>query len=405
MSDLGDIETRPVKRDQSDFQAERKEKHSWHHLETLAEEAHVDVRKLRNAVQSLQAQRLLGNRSAFRSAFTIEAIVAAALVLGWATLAHVYRANQDVAMYFTLVAPAPLAMLVGLLLGRPRTAFAVGFVACIALLPTLHQYIYDLNPVKIEVTQEQIGVAYIRSEDGRIHVFDNGRLTFNILALVVYGSFGALFCGFMAYLGAKARDRLSLEEGGLKSLSRQELIRLVVVCQDRLGEHRQHAAFVSVDVVGSTKLRQGVPELESEHAFSNFRRFIEARVRQHDGQVQMSAGDGIMAMFFEDRLAVRFAREVLESLNEFNVKHNRLGRPFSIRVGASAGEVAIDRDLSLGQLQSPIIDRAAWLQKHAPTNSMLLGAELQLAADEELADTSPWPENESEGFIWSPIAA
>ncbi|MBV6456905.1 MAG: hypothetical protein HONBIEJF_00009 [Fimbriimonadaceae bacterium] len=384
---------------------ERKEKSGRYEIEELSSESAIDLPKLRNAVQSLQSRRMLGTSSAFRSAFTIEAIVSVLLVFGWATLAHFYRDNLNASMYFTLVAPAPMALLLGLLLGRPRGAFAIGVVAILALVPTLYKYIYDLNPTKFIIDQEPIAMAYMRTADGRYQVFDNGKLVFNILALIAYGTLGAYFSGLLASFGARTRDRFVSDEGGLKSLSRQEIIRLVVVCQEQLGQYRQHAAFVSVDVVGSTMLRQGLPELDSEHAFSTFRRFVESIVFRHDGQVQMSAGDGIMAMFFEDRLALQFARDVLESLEEFNGKHNRIGKSFALRIGISAGDMAIDQELSLGQLQSPIIDRAASLQKCAPVNTIVIGFELESQARALLGDLETSEDDDVSGYVWRVKAA
>jgi hypothetical protein len=58
----------------------------------------------------------------------------------------------------------------------------------------------------------------------------------------------------------------------------------------------------------------------------------------------------------------------------------------------SAGEVALEEGMPLGHLQSPVIDRAAVLQKHAEPGDILVGGEVTAAALVELGGLAPLPE-------------
>ena len=55
-----------------------------------------------------------------------------------------------------------------------------------------------------------------------------------------------------------------------------------------------------------------------------------------------------MCIFSTDFGAVRSARKLLEELPQFNRKQNLLRTPLQIRCGVSAGEIAIEQGMPLG---------------------------------------------------------
>ena len=61
---------------------------------------------------------------------------------------------------------------------------------------------------------------------------------------------------------------------------------------------------------------------------------------------------------------------------EFNATKNRLADPFRIRCGIAEGKIGIDARTPLGQIQSPVLDRAAFLQKYAEPGSVVVSKEL-----------------------------
>jgi class 3 adenylate cyclase len=118
---------------------------------------------------------------------------------------------------------------------------------------------------------------------------------------------------------------------------------------------------------------------------------VEQVIRAHGGEVQYAAGDGVMCLFPTDAGALHATRQLQEGLMSFNAEHNRLPLPFRIRCGVSAGEVAIEEGTPLGHLQSPVIDRAAALQKQAEPGSVVVSSEVTAAALIELGDLTPLP--------------
>jgi class 3 adenylate cyclase len=177
-----------------------------------------------------------------------------------------------------------------------------------------------------------------------------------------------------------------------QELSRTTLLEMLFSLQKTLEGQKQHRAFLSVDVVDSSEMKRSMPELAVEYSFGQYRRWVEDRVRECDGEMQSAAGDGVMCIFPTDLGAVRAARELQQGLARFNAEQNRLPTTFRIRCGASAGEVAIEPGVPLGHLYSAVIDRAAALQKRAAPGDILVGAEMAGAAVLELGHVTPLPE-------------
>jgi class 3 adenylate cyclase len=177
-----------------------------------------------------------------------------------------------------------------------------------------------------------------------------------------------------------------------RSRSRAALLEQLFDLQRQLEGQKQHRAFLSIDVAGSSEMKRSAPELAVEHCFGQYRAWVEEAVRAHGGEMQSAAGDGVMAIFPTDAGAVRAARQLQEELPRFNAEQSRLPLPFRIRCGVSAGEVAMDEGTPLGHLQSPVIDRAAVLQKRAQPGDILVGGEVAGAALIELGALAPLTE-------------
>lgn len=192
-------------------------------------------------------------------------------------------------------------------------------------------------------------------------------------------SFQELVTGFAALsmvpeailstVGAWVRARISppkwLRDKDPSDLDRQAMLDRFFALQQELESHNQHRAFLSIDVAGSTQMKQSAPELAVEFSFNAYRQWIEETVRRNGGEMQTAAGDGVMCIFRNDADAVRTAQQLQQGITAFNTKHNRLPLPFRIRCGVNAGSVAILDGMPIGHLQSAVIDRAAILQKMA----------------------------------------
>lgn len=167
--------------------------------------------------------------------------------------------------------------------------------------------------------------------------------------------------------------RYSVEASGV---TREELLAQMVEIQKRLEGERVRRTFLSLDVVSSSEMKRSADELLVEYSFNQYRRFVEEIVLAEGGQVQSTAGDGTMAMFAADSAAVRAALRLQNELASFNALHNRLPRPFHIRCGINAGEVALMPGTPIGHLQSAVIDRAAALQKSALPDDIVVSGDL-----------------------------
>lgn len=162
--------------------------------------------------------------------------------------------------------------------------------------------------------------------------------------------------------------------------SREALLEKLFELQQHLESTRVRRAFLSVDVAGSSELKATNTELAVEFSFGQYRRWVEEIVQAEGGLVQVAAGDGAMCIFPDDASAVRAGQRLLRDLPRFNVEQNRLSAPLRIRCGVSVGEVALEPGTPIGHLQSPVIDRAAALQKAGEPNSLVVSASVAPAA-------------------------
>ncbi|HTE20128.1 MAG TPA: adenylate/guanylate cyclase domain-containing protein, partial [Armatimonadota bacterium] len=205
-----------------------------------------------------------------------------------------------------------------------------------------------------------------------------------------------------AWLGANARERRTPPAATLPDeTSRIALLESLFSLQHRLEAGKTRCAFLSVDVVGSFEMKQGASDLTAEYSFGQFRLWVEGVVRDCGGELQSAAGDGIMCLFRTDSGALRAARRLQEGLARFNAEQNRLQHPFRIRCGVNAGPVALEAGMPLGYLHSPVIDRAAALQKRAEPGDILVSEEVAPAALMELGSLARLPEAVAGGTVFS----
>jgi len=185
-------------------------------------------------------------------------------------------------------------------------------------------------------------------------------------------------------------------------LSRVALLDQLFSLQRALEAQQQRRAFVSVDVVGSSEMKLSAPPLAVEYSFTQYRKWVDETIRSCGGQMQMAAGDGVMAMFDSDAAALRAARFLQERVGQFNATSNHLATPFRLRCGVSSGDVAVEEGATLGDLQSPVIDRAALLQKSAAPGEVRLTGEMTAAALIVLGQLQPAPDRVAgePAFAW-----
>ncbi|MCB8932793.1 MAG: adenylate/guanylate cyclase domain-containing protein [Fimbriimonadaceae bacterium] len=148
---------------------------------------------------------------------------------------------------------------------------------------------------------------------------------------------------------------------------RQELLRQLVELQTKLRSGEQMLAFLSADIVGSTKMKEHADPLSVEFTFNEYHQFVEMIARRYGGRVHSTAGDGITCAFDHPQQAFGAGRTIQAGLVELNTFRNKIGIPIQLRVGVHAGEVnAPSRDDIKSVNFAHVIDIAAHLQKVCP---------------------------------------
>ncbi len=140
---------------------------------------------------------------------------------------------------------------------------------------------------------------------------------------------------------------------------------------------RKRCAFLSIDVAGSTQMKEGERELAVTVTFQAYMEMLEEIFDQHSAWKQAWTPDGVMVCFLQLDLAIAAAQSVLHRLRKFNRSDNLLRTPIRVRCGLNEGEVAIFEDTNLEKLAHRTIDIAGHMQKQASPGTLCLSAEVR----------------------------
>ncbi len=116
-----------------------------------------------------------------------------------------------------------------------------------------------------------------------------------------------------------------------KEAERDRLLREFVVAKKRLDKVKQQLAFLSVDMVGSTRIKLSEDPLYAEHAFREYRYFLEQIFKRYRYRAASWTPDGVMVCFPQLDLACGAAKEILRRLPSFNEEKNPLDMPIQVR--------------------------------------------------------------------------
>lgn len=166
------------------------------------------------------------------------------------------------------------------------------------------------------------------------------------------------------------RDRLGLKD---PTKERQELLRQLVDLQSKLKEGEQSVTFLSIDVVGSTKMKSMADSLSVEFTFNEYHHFIETITRRNQGRVHSTAGDGVTCAFESPQQGFIAARAIMSGLFELNAFRNKIGVPIELRIGVHTGDVVAPRAGDIRSVNfAQVIDISAHLQKIAPPGTVAI---------------------------------
>jgi class 3 adenylate cyclase len=151
---------------------------------------------------------------------------------------------------------------------------------------------------------------------------------------------------------------------------RQMLVQQLVEIQDRLRSEERHATFLSLDIVGSTRMKMDNDPIAIEYTFSEYHRYVEQLALKHGGRIHSTAGDGVICVFEDASRAFSAGRAMMAGLFEFNAFRNKTKDAIQLRSGMHTGRVgAPGQDASTVNF-AHVIDVAAHMQKCAEPGTM-----------------------------------
>lgn len=195
--------------------------------------------------------------------------------------------------------------------------------------------------------------------------------------------------------------RVDSEQGRLELLKRYREIQSAL--QDT---ERKRCTFLSIDVVGSTRMKENEQELPVTITFQAYMRMLEGIFEKHSAWKQSWTPDGVMVCFLDIDSAVAAAQEVLRQLRVFNRTENLLRSRISVRCGLNEGEVSIFEDSKLEKIAHRVIDITGHMQKHAKPDTLWVASEVH----DKLADSSGFQPtgkhvDSHHAYEWSPSLA
>ncbi len=177
----------------------------------------------------------------------------------------------------------------------------------------------------------------------------------------------ATFSHLIAHIGKK--KTVSLD----RNSARQDLLKQLVDLQDHLREGQQAATFLSLDVVGSTKMKLDRDPLAIEFTFTEYHNYVARIAEKHFGNVHSTAGDGITVAFDNPQNAFNAARQIQTGLVEFNAFRNKIETPLQLRAGIHSGQVVAPEAGNMSSINfASVIDIAAHLQKECPIGGVAI---------------------------------
>lgn len=151
---------------------------------------------------------------------------------------------------------------------------------------------------------------------------------------------------------------------------RERLLREYADAKKQLDAMGRDLAFLAIDVVDSTGMKQGEEPAIIEHDFREYKRYVERIFTSHGCLKAAWTPDGVMSCFTSVDAAVRAARGIITGLETFNRDVKSVRQDFRVRCGVNSGFVYYDDALALEEMSDRVIDIAGHMQKHAKPNSV-----------------------------------
>ena len=190
---------------------------------------------------------------------------------------------------------------------------------------------------------------------------------------------------------------------------RQDLLRQLVDIQDRLRSGEQAITFLSVDIVGSTRMKSMADPLSVEFTFTEYHKFVEMIAKRYGGRLHSTAGDGMTLAFDSPGQAFGAARTCQTGIIELNTFRNKIGVPIVLRCGIHTGKVVAPDATDVTSINfAEVIDIAAHLQKVCPAGGIAVSeasAERLPGGINAVGTERVSTDGGVTGFVWLPKSA
>jgi len=281
--------------------------------------------------------------------------------------------------------------------------------AILFVIPAAAQFIDGAQKYQVVREATRITQPFVttlqRNAPTRIRGYDAAPWIIVALALVLRGTFRSygerlqLQAEYAAHKRALARLRagLSPKSEALQALDtkleqlkgatkedRETLLRQFIEAKRKLEEAQKDLAFLSIDVIGSTRMKVNEEPASIEYSFSEYKRFVNGALQANKAWKVAWTPDGMMCAFPGVDDAIKAAQDVLVGLEQFNRNVKQIRANFAVRSGINHGKVMFDDDARMEEVSDHVIDVAGHLQKYAAPDTIWISkAALDLAARKE----------------------
>lgn len=183
---------------------------------------------------------------------------------------------------------------------------------------------------------------------------------------------------------------------------RAALLELYARTKKALEAQKQMLSFLSIDVVGSTKMKEHEDAVIASRDFGQYKLMVEGIIERHNYLKASWTPDGVMICFDEIGQALGAGQDVLRSLAGFNRDIKAMRSDFKVRLGINAGEVLYDEEIPMEEMSDRVIDIAGHMQKYAKENSIFINKDAIAERADEF-DLHPAAEevDDCEVLVWT----
>jgi class 3 adenylate cyclase len=203
-------------------------------------------------------------------------------------------------------------------------------------------------------------------------------------------------------LVSKNRRALGLK---VPAEERHDLLRQLQELKSKLESGKQSLTFLSVDIVGSSRMKVDADPLSVEFTFNEYHRFVERTIGKYSGTVHSTAGDGVTCAFEHPQQAFLAAKNIQVGIIELNTFGNKLGKPIVLRCGINTGDVmAPDQNDVTSVNFAHVIDIAAHLQKVCPPSGIVVSQQsaVEIAGGPAMVGSDKVEADGVFGYVWLP---